>query len=232
MTLRDDLDAHAKKTFQEVWETRDGQVVPTASDVGLGNDAVLLEGTVLYADLAESSALVSRYKPHFAAEVYKAYLYASARIIRSLGGEITSYDGDRIMAVFIGDGKNSAAAKCGLQINWAVKDILQPAITKQYPSTKFVLRQRVGIDTSGLFVARTGIRGTNDLVWVGNSANRAAKMAALETSYPTYITAEVYNMLNEKSKMAGTPPRDMWTDLGTAALGYQIYGSKFWWPIG
>ena len=232
MALKAELDAYATKTHGDTWTTRNGQVIPSATDVGLGNDAVLLDGTVLYADLAESSALVSGYKPFFAAEVYKNYLYAAARIVRARGGEITSYDGDRLMAVFIGDGKNSAAAKCGLQINWAVRHILQPAINAQYPTTKFVLKQRVGIDTSALFVARTGIRGTNDLVWVGNAANRAAKMAALATSFPTYITADVYKVLNQASKIGGTPPKDMWTDLGTTALGHRIYGSTYWWSVG
>ncbi len=196
----------------------------------MGNDAVQLEGTVLYADLAKSSDLVSGYKPFFAAEVYKNYLYIAARIIRANGGEITSYDGDRIMAVFIGSGKNSAAAKCGLQINWAVKNILTPATGAQYPRTEFVLKQRVGIDTSALFIARTGIRGTNDLVWVGNAANRAAKLATLPIGYPTYITSEVHKKLSVNSKISGDPPKDMWIDLGATALGYQIYGSFYRWP--
>lgn len=47
---------------------------------------------------------------------------------------------------------------------------------------------------SKTMVSRTGIRGSNDLVWVGNAAN-IAKLAALHSSYPTYITADVYNML-------------------------------------
>jgi class 3 adenylate cyclase len=50
---------------------------------------------------------------------------------------------------------------------------------KKWPKTDFELKQRVGIDTSKVFVARTGIRGSNDLVSVGNAANNAAKMAAL-----------------------------------------------------
>jgi class 3 adenylate cyclase len=203
--------------------------VPEASDLKLSNDAVKISGTVLYADLADSTNLVKNYKDFFAAEVYKNYLYCAAKIIRLRGGIITAFDGDRIMAVFIGDGKNSAAARCGLNINWAVINILRPAMKAQYPKVSYVLQQKVGIDTSDLFVARTGIRGSNDLVWVGNAANHAAKMAALATAYPTYISARVYGMLNEESKYAEDPKRDMWTSLGSAQLGSEIYGSKFSW---
>ena len=41
----------------------------------------------------------------------------------------------------------------------------------------------LGIDTSKLFVARTGIRKSNDLVWVGRAANYAAKqVVGIDTS--------------------------------------------------
>ncbi len=98
-------------------------------------------------------------KKFFAAEIYKAYLYRAAKIIRHQGGVITAYDGDRIMAVFIGDNKNSQAAETGLRISYAVTKIIQPALSKQYPKESYVVKQTVGVDRSELWVARTGIRG-------------------------------------------------------------------------
>ena len=118
-----------------------------------------------------------------------------------------------------------------MEIKWASKRIVAAKIAEKYQKSTFVLKQRVGIDTSKLFVARTGIRGSNDLVWVGNAANNAAKLAALDPRYPTYITADVYSRLNETSKLGGDPKRNMWTDLGTSDMGYQIYGSTFWWSV-
>jgi class 3 adenylate cyclase len=231
MSLKAELDAYVRKTHADVWAKRDGQQVPDTDDLSLGNDAVLLEGTVLYADLAESTGLVSGYKDWFAAEVYKNYLYCAARIVRLRGGVITAYDGDRVMAVFLGDSKNSEAAKCGLHIAYAAKEILRPAITAKYPENTYALKQKVGVDTSSLFIARTGIRGSNDLVWVGNAANNAAKMAALSTDYTTYISATVYHRLREQSRYGGESSDDMWTDLGTSALGYKIYGSNWTWSF-
>lgn len=231
MGLKDDLDTYVQKTLDEQWERRKGQKVPDTDDLPLKNLAVELDATVLYADLASSTKMVKGNEDWFAAEVYKSYLYCAAKIIRAQGGIITAYDGDRVMGVFTGDSKNTDAAKCALQINWATKLIVSAKIADKYLDRNFTLKQRVGIDTSKLFVARTGIRGSNDLVWVGNAANNAAKLAALDPRYPTYITAEVYNRLNETSKLGGDPKRDMWTDLGTGDMGYRIYGSKFWWSI-
>lgn len=231
MGLKDELETFVDGVFSNTWETRNGQKVPTPEEVGHGNKAVKLDAVVLYADLAGSTKLVESKHDWVAASVYKSYLYCAAKIIRANGGEITAYDGDRVMAVFIGDAKNSNAAKAGLQINWATKNLVMARYKKKWPDTTFELKQRVGIDRSELYIARTGIRGNNDLVWVGNAANHAAKMAALNPKYPTYVTADVYGMLNEKSKFGGDPKRDMWTDLGTADLGYRIYGSTYWWSF-
>ena len=230
MPLKNELEVYVQKVLDEQWQRRSGQKVPDTDDVAIKNEAVELDATVLYADLAGSTKMVKGYKDWFAAEIYKTYLYCAAKIIRANGGVITAYDGDRVMGVFLGDTKNSSAAKTGLQINWACRQIIGASVKAKYPDTDFSLRQRVGIDTSKLFVARTGIRGSNDLVWVGNAANNAAKMAALDPSYPTYITGDVYSMLLEWAKLGGEEPRrDMWTDLGTSSLGYRIYGSSWSW---
>ena len=229
MGLKDDLDTYVEDVFRTVWTTRNGQKVPEPADLELKNEAVELEATVLYADLGKSTRMVKTHTQQFSAEIYKTFLYCAARVIRSTNGTITAYDGDRIMAVFIGDSKNSDAAKAALRINYAVEKIIQPGIKSMYTHSDFALEHRVGIDTSDLFIARTGIRGSNDLVWVGNAANNAAKMAALPTSYASYITADVYERLNDGSKYGSDPRQNMWTGLGSADLGYTIYGSNWHW---
>ena len=230
MALADELIAEVKSIFHEQWTSRDGEVVPESEDLKLGNEAVKLDGTVLYADLSASTALVGGYKPHFAAEVYKAYLHCAAKIIRSEGGIITAYDGDRVMAVYIGSNKNTSAVRTGLKVNWAVKNLVNPALKEQYPTTTYEVKQTIGIDTSSLFVARTGIRGSNDLVWAGRSANYAAKLTALSPDYPTRVTTDVYNMLHESAKTSSG--RSMWeaatwTDMGNIT----IYRSTWWWRV-
>lgn len=153
---------------------------------------------------------MDEYKTQFAAEVYKAFLLCATRTIRLNGGEVRSFDGDRVMGVFIGDSKNSAAARTGLQMNYAVKKIIGSALRDQYRSAYYTLRHTVGIDTSEILVVRSGIRNNNDLVWVGSAANHAARLSSLSSDYPTRITPAVFKMLNEKSKFGGDPRRIMW----------------------
>jgi class 3 adenylate cyclase len=159
--------------------------VPADEAIKLSNAAVNLDATILYADLCDSTDLVDHYKPQFAAEVYKTYLLCAAKIIRSEGGTITAYDGDRIMAVYLGGNKNTSAVRTALKVHYAVKNIIMPSMKTQYPTTTYTLKQAIGIDSSKLFVARTGVRGANDLVWVGRAANYAAKLASLNT--PEYL---------------------------------------------
>jgi class 3 adenylate cyclase len=232
-TLREQLTQDVTTILSEVWDKRDGEKVPEADDLKLNNDAVLLDATVLYADLAQSTDLVARYKDFFAAEVYKTYLMAASRIIRAHGGEITSFDGDRVMGVFVGSAKNSNAAKTALKINWAVKKLINPAIKKHYPNTSYLVSQVVGIDTSRLFVARTGIRGSNDLVWVGPAANNAAKLCSLrDGGHSSYMTESVFKLLNDDSKYGGSEPKQtMWTKFLWAETGSVAYGSSWWWEL-
>ncbi len=232
MSLTEELRPAAKKVLAEHWTTRDGTQVPAPKDITLSNDAIKFKSaTVLYADLSGSTNMVSSYSSAFAAEVYKTFLYSAARIIRSEGGEITAYDGDRVMAVYLGDYKNQSAARTALKINYAVKYIINPAIATQYPKTPYQVQQVVGIDTSALFVARTGVRGDNDLVWVGRAANYAAKLTSLPAIFPSRITEDVYNKLPDNLKVGGTPPAPMWEKVNWTEMGISIYRSTYWWRI-
>lgn len=228
MGLADDLNSEVGKIFRSHWSVRDGEVVPDTPDLKLDNDGVKLEATVLYADIDGSTNMVDAKTPQFSAEVYKAYLLCASRIIKSEEGVITAYDGDRVMAVFLGKSKNTSAVRCGLKIEGAVQKIINPAIKNQY-DTEFELKQVVGIDTSELLVARTGIRGANDLVWVGHAANYAAKLSSIsEQPYSIFISDAVYENMNDVAKLANG--KNMWEE--RAWKGATVFRSLWYWQPG
>lgn len=232
MALKDDLEKEVARIFREQWTERDGRSVPEPEDLGLGNDAVKLDATVLYADMSGSTALVDQEPAHFAAEVYRSYLTCAARVVKANDGAITAYDGDRIMAVFIGERKNSRAAKSGLQINWAVQEIVNPALARHYANKTYRLAHVVGIDTSPLFVARIGVRNDNDLVWVGRAANYAAKLSAIDQDNTVFITDSVFRGMADDVKFGGTGKQLMWEQCTWNAMGgATIHRSKWRWAI-
>lgn len=230
MTFKGDLTTKVRGIYKEKWETRDGQVVPKDSDLKLSNNGVYLDATILYADLDESTNLAKNYKKWFAAEQYKAFLWCATKTIRAEGGHVRSFDGDRVMGIFVGDSKNTSAVKAGLKINWVVKNIIEVEKKKQYPNTKYKMRHVVGIDTSQILASRSGIRGSNDIVWVGNAANYAAKLSSLSANYPTWITYRIYDNIHKSVKYADN--KNMWEPMSwTSMNNLAIYRSNYFWSL-
>jgi class 3 adenylate cyclase len=231
MSLKDDLTAEVKATFSTQWTVQKSTAVPVSDGLRLNaNHAKDLEAaTVLYADLNESTNMVDSFDWTFSAEVYKAYLRCAAEVIKSENGVITAYDGDRVMAVFTGNLKNTSAVRCALKINYAFCEIIRPAESAQYPSKAFTLKHVVGVDTSRLRTARIGVRVDNDLVWIGRAANYAAKLTTLSDK-ATWITKSVYdNMRDEVKYSNGT---NMWEARPWTHLNrLPIYCSMYYWQI-
>lgn len=230
MVTKSDLETDVRQIYRERWTRRDGRKVPEDTDLSAGNDAVDIDATILYTDLDESTRLVDDYDDWFAAENYKTFLRCATKIIRSENGHIRSFDGDRVMGVFIGESKNTSAVRCALKIHWAVKYVIQPAIKSQYNMSTYVMRHVTGIDASKILACKGGIRNSNDIVWIGKAANHAAKLTSLPSDYPTWITDEVYDHMNDSTKFAnGT---NMWERKRWDKQNDRIvYRSNYWWTI-
>jgi len=235
MSLSDDLKKDVQNTINQTWNVRKGQKVPSSTEVALAGGAVELDATFLYADLASSSKIAKELDRRVAAKILKSFLATAARLVRYNGGSIVSFDGDRILGVFIGDSKNSSAAKCALQIKYAVKEIIRPKFEAKYESVRdasFTISHGVGVDTGTVLTVRAGARGDNDLIWIGRAPNLAAKLSDLrESPYNSFITASVYNMLNDSSKYGGSEKKDMWERRNWEFLNQTIhvYRSSWQW---
>ena len=108
-----------------------------------------------------------------------------------------------------------------------MREIINPAIKSLYPDRTYEVKQSVGIDTSPLFVARTGIRGSNDLVWVGGAANYAAKLCSLRSgNYCSWITEAIYDGIHSSAKF-GTNGTNMWEREYWSARNTFVYKSSW-----
>lgn len=219
----EELNSDVSTILNQVWSLRDGQVVPTTNDVALAGGGVKLKATILYADLARSTDLLGEFDKRIVAKVIKTFLKCSAKIIRKNGGHIRSFDGDRIMGIYIGDSKNSNAVRSALKINYVVKNILNPKLEAKYDGFKNTkIEHCVGIDTGEVLVVRSGIRNSNDLIWVSHAANIAAKLSELrDTPYYTYISKAVFDKLANDAKY--TDSALMWEKVGG------FYKSNYTW---
>ncbi|MGP3687154.1 adenylate/guanylate cyclase domain-containing protein [Streptomyces sp. IBSNAI002] len=238
MTLGDDIRSDLNKLVRMPWSTRDGRVVPDTEDIKLfSNDAVKLDAVYLYADLLGSTKLARDFRPETAGKVIRAVLRTASTIIKGYGGEIRSYDGDRVMAIFIEGAKNTMAAECALKINYAIQYIVEPALYAELPhleSAGFQVRMSMGIASGEAFITRAGVRGSSDLVSIGRAPNVAAKLSDLrkEPHYRIYITSDVYNCLLDASRF-DNDGKDMWVSYSTEVGGEQmtVYRSSYYWGL-
>lgn len=226
-----DLRGYIKSEFTGPFKERDGRVVP-GEDVASGH-AVKVDATFLYADLAGSSDLARSCPWSTTASVIRAFLECSTRLIRAQGGEIRSFDGDRVMGVFMGDSKNTKAVRCARQIFYAVEHLVGPLAASEYQSirnNKIKLKCGIGVDTGTAYAVRGGIRANNDLIWVGTPPSFAAKLSDIR-DYPhsVYITDAVYRNMNDSLKTYGG--KNVWGAATTQFAGQTRSVYKTSWTI-
>lgn len=186
------------------WEKRNGMLIPESENIIIKNGAVEIDSTFLYADLAESSIIAKKCPWSTTAKIIRIYLDVSVRIIRANKGEIRSFDGDRVMGIFIGESKNTTAVKCAREIDWMVKNVINPKVKNSFKSIRendITIKHCIGIDSGISFGVRAGIRNNNDIIWIGNAPSFAAKLSDIrEHPYSIFISSNCFNKLPNTSK--------------------------------
>ncbi len=236
MSFRGDLTTARDQILAGDLSVRDGGTVPRTEDVGY-NEAVKLEATYLYADMIDSSGLVALAPRATVAKVLRLYLDLSVRIIRRNGGQIRSFDGDRVMGIFVGSQRHDLAVKSGMQIKWACAEMIQPSITSKYTSIRregWVLMPGCGAASGEAFIVRGGVRrSSNDLVSVGSPPNLAAKLSdKRKAPYSLRISEDTYRGLTDSGRLSGDV--NMWNGPHEIVMGgktYNYYRSSYKWAV-
>src|SRR5262245_38025022 len=109
-TLKEGVDGF----FEGHYDISDGLVVPSISDMPLGNEGKEMELAMMFVDIRRSTKLVDGFRRQTAAKMYKAFLWAVTRIVRENDGYVRSFNGDGVLCVFSGKSKCTDAAKAAL----------------------------------------------------------------------------------------------------------------------
>lgn len=206
MALLNDLKKIIGDYSTQPYETNPTSLVPDTNSVGLtfGNKGLTGTFAFLFVDIRNSSKLHEKYGFAKAAKIYQSFHDINVRVIEQNNGSIRAFDGDRIMGVFVGDFKNSNAAKASMQIQWAIRNILNPTL-------KTSITCGAGIDSGEILVAKVG-KGrdinNNDLVWIGEADNYASHLAN-ESENSVIISTNAYDMLY-KDRKTSSDGRQMW----------------------
>lgn len=205
---------------------------------------------VLYIDLVESTRLSMMLPIDRLATIIQAFTQEMSMLIEAYGGFILKYVGDAILAFFVvpdsekDEGfKTNAYLPCLNAVNCACSMIkvnregINPILNQyDYPE----LKVRIGIDIGENVVVQYGwdtyhrngkvIMKKAHLDALGYTINIATKMTGLAKPDQIVIGQMVYDLLDEKQKMAfeslSVKP-DMWNYVSDYAGGriYDLYGS-------
>jgi class 3 adenylate cyclase len=221
------------------YETYEPRGVPEPGDIALGKKAAKLEATVLFVDVRQSSAITTTFRRQTAAKMLKSYFDGSVRIINGEGGAVRSFNGDGMLALFVGDNRSNDAAMAAFQLKWFVADVLRPKFNRLFDGNEKARGKRLAfdigcaLDDGDIYAVRVGIRGTNDVAWVGRCTNTAAKLSNVLTSPDNIgVTRAVYARLNgrrvEKNgehKWSG----EKWGTFGGVKRAYRT--TTWWWSL-
>jgi adenylate cyclase len=194
-------------------------------DIPLGNKAAKLEATALFIDMRQSSNIANAFRLQTAAKMVKGYFDGAIRIIGENGGQVRSFDGDGMLAIFVGDLRFYFSVGAAMQVEWFVSNILQPRLERYFENNRAAMGQSLGfeigcgLDDSSIFAVRVGLRGKNDVAWVGKGTNTAAKLASkVSQPHSIGITREIYDRLDVSYKYDrdGTP---MWSEENFEEIG-------------
>lgn len=228
------IESSVSDIFSEQWSISDGTVVPKTEDIVMKNGGRRVDATYLYADLAGSSRLAHTMLKETTARIIRAYVGTAVRILRHKGGQIRSFDGDRVMAIFMGGSKNNDAVRAALGINWAVEKVIAPAIADKWTdvSKSYTIGHGIGIDTGEALIVRGGVRDNNDLISIGDAPNDAARLSDYR-GWSINITKAVYDALTDEHKLLDDG-RSFWhLSDGTQALKVRtpLYHTNAHWEI-
>ena len=161
-------------------------------DAPLPEEAERRQVTVMFADLVGSTALSTRMDPEDLREVIAAFSKCTAEIVRHLGGFVSQYLGDGVLAFFgypqAHEDDAERAVRAGLQLVAAVAGL----------KTRASLQARVGIAT-GLVVAgeMTNARGQQGRGIIGETPNLAERLQSSAESNQVIIAESTRRLVGD-----------------------------------
>src|SRR6266851_5103509 len=146
--------------------------------------------TVLFCDLAGSTAIAAQHDPEEWPEIVSSYHRTAAEAITRFGGHVAKYLGDGVMAFFGYPGAHDDDAERAARAGLAILDAL---VKLNEQATRPKLSARVGIDSGAVVV---GAGAGKDADVFGDTPNIAARVQAAAAPGTVVITAATHRLVS------------------------------------
>ncbi len=180
-----------------------------------GSSGFLGRFCFLYVDMRGSSSYTDGHRLQTITKIYKVFHHCMVECIKEFDGKVRSFDGDRVLAVFEGEGKENNAIECAMKMVGCKYDILQPKIKAKFKNDSFSFG--VGIATGDILISKAGVgydKNNRDLIWIGDPANLGAKLSDdADGPYSIYVCEKTFRKLLDKNRYTnkGGVKTDMWS---------------------
>jgi class 3 adenylate cyclase len=166
--------------------------------------------TVMFCDLADSTALSQELDPEDLREVIREYQHTTAEVIQQYEGHIAQYLGDGLLIYFGWPGAHEDDAQralhAGLGIVEAMMTTLNPHLKHEYGVQ---LTVRLGIHTGPVVVGEMGGGDRLENLATGETVNIAARLEGLAQPNTVVISSVTARLVQEKFRLEDLGPHEL-----------------------
>jgi len=162
----------------ESYERNETTIVPKKNDLIFGNHVkVMKHAVVFFIDMRKSRKILSDENDFWSVKIHKSFLKAVTHCIDNRNGHLRSFNGDGLLAFFIGENAASRAVRAAMDIKGFVLKINEILKENDKNSIDF----GIGIAQGKVMIAKSGKAGDDqtkqDLIWVGLAVYIAVELS-------------------------------------------------------
>jgi TOMM system kinase/cyclase fusion protein len=151
--------------------------------------------TVLFCDLADSTALASQLDPEDFREVIRAYQTTCAEVIQGFDGTIAQYLGDGLLVYFGYPQAHEDDAQRAVRTGLAMVQAMGTLNRRLQQEKSICLAVRVGIHTGLVVVGEVGGSGRQEQLALGETPNFAARLQGVAAPDTVVISGATFRLV-------------------------------------
>lgn len=236
MGIKEEIETQTKKYINSNYEISKSHVVPQKQHLTFGPKAKEMWARVISIDIRKSRDILAERNDLVSIKTHKAFLYAASKCIRSEGGELRSFNGDSILAFFIGPGEEIAktTVRTGMKIKYVLDDVVNPQLKNAFGKT---IDFGIGLAQGEILVAKSGVAGDNDyqdLIWIGWPVYFSVGFSeTVSKPKAICISSAVWRSIKEDKKYTHSNGTPMWqkSTLKLSGSEFEVYRTSYRWTL-
>jgi class 3 adenylate cyclase len=154
MGIKDDICTKARDYLSGDYQVEEVQNIPSVEKLAFGKQAKKAKVCAFSIDLRNSTGLLYVHQKQTAGKIHKAFLHVAASTVLHFGGEIRSFKGDSLLALWPANYKSeiTTCVRAAMTVQWLLTVELA-ADFEQFSGIDF----GIGVDWGDVFIARAGL---------------------------------------------------------------------------